>query len=183
MKNYDETIESVFRRINEYEVAKKQKRNRMLKAALPLCCFCVAALVGVGMWQSGLFGAKPPVPVDGTPGQASTDQPSESAPAESSTAAPPELPILWAGDREAPSLDAAFGDWRGKRVSAALYDILDEDAPTVYRIAVQPVFEPDEQFVYEGKTLSEYALAVEEIRSQLERFGLLQKMGEELKYK
>lgn len=41
MKNYDETIETVFRRMGEYEAEKKQRRTRILYTAMPLCCLLV----------------------------------------------------------------------------------------------------------------------------------------------
>lgn len=38
MKNYDETIDTVFRRMGEYETAKKRRKTLMLRTATPLCC-------------------------------------------------------------------------------------------------------------------------------------------------
>ncbi len=54
MKNYDETISSVFDRISEYEV-KKRKRKIVTRAVTSLCCFCLVALFGIGVWQSDIF--------------------------------------------------------------------------------------------------------------------------------
>lgn len=60
MKNYDETINSVFERINKYKVEKKNKRKIVTRTVTSLCCFCLVALLGVGVWQSGLFQSMPP---------------------------------------------------------------------------------------------------------------------------
>ena len=51
MKNYDETIDSVFSRINEYEIRKSQRKKVMTKTAVSVCCVCLVALVGLGMHQ------------------------------------------------------------------------------------------------------------------------------------
>ena len=66
MKNYDETINSVFERINEYEVEKKHKRKIVTRTVTSLCCFCLVALLGIGVWQSDLFKPMPPTVLDGS---------------------------------------------------------------------------------------------------------------------
>lgn len=66
MKNYDETINSVFERINEYEVEKKHKRKIITRTVTSLCCFCLVALLGIGVWQSDLFKPMPPTVLDGS---------------------------------------------------------------------------------------------------------------------
>lgn len=64
MKNYDETINSVFERINEYEIEKKRKRKTVTKTVISLCCVCLVALLGIGVWQSDLFKPMPPTVLD-----------------------------------------------------------------------------------------------------------------------
>ncbi len=54
MKSYDETISAVFRRMDEYETAKKRRRTLILRTAAPLCCL----LVLLGVW---IFRPEPPV--------------------------------------------------------------------------------------------------------------------------
>lgn len=66
MKNYDETINSVFERINEYEIEKKRKRKTVTKTVTSLCCVCLVALLGIGVWQSDLFKPMPPTVLDGS---------------------------------------------------------------------------------------------------------------------
>lgn len=64
MKNYDETINAVFNRINEYEIAKKRKRKIVMKTVTSLCCVCLVALLGIGVWQSDFFKTAPPIELD-----------------------------------------------------------------------------------------------------------------------
>ena len=35
-----------------------------MSVATSLCCFCLVALLGFGMWQGGMFDAKPPITLD-----------------------------------------------------------------------------------------------------------------------
>lgn len=49
MKDYKEMAESVFRRMEEYEEKRIQRRKTVQVAAL--ICACMAVLVGVGVWQ------------------------------------------------------------------------------------------------------------------------------------
>lgn len=52
MKNYNEMADDVFRRRDE--IVQKQKRTRK-SIVTTLSCVCLAVLVGVGLWQSGIF--------------------------------------------------------------------------------------------------------------------------------
>lgn len=56
MKNYDEMANDVFRRIDEYRVEQKRKRKVVARTVTSLCCVCLVSLMGVGIWQSGIFG-------------------------------------------------------------------------------------------------------------------------------
>lgn len=49
MKNYDETIDVVFNRINQYNEKKSRRNAAMKRAAIPVCCLCLAALTGFGI--------------------------------------------------------------------------------------------------------------------------------------
>lgn len=52
MKNYNEMAEDVFRRRDEFKKERKKKRKGI---AVGLSCLCLAVLLGVGVWQSGLL--------------------------------------------------------------------------------------------------------------------------------
>ena len=59
MKNYNEMANDVFRRIGEYETQKRNRRKLMKKVILPICCFCLVALLGIGLWQGDYFSKTP----------------------------------------------------------------------------------------------------------------------------
>ena len=60
MKNYNEMANDVLRRIGEHETEQRNRRKTVSRILTPLCCFCLVALLGFGMWQGGMFGATPP---------------------------------------------------------------------------------------------------------------------------
>lgn len=71
MKTSDEMCENLFRRREEYE---KQKRVRNKKIVLCASCFCLAVLVGIGVWKSGIFKSVP-VEVDNSGENIRREQP------------------------------------------------------------------------------------------------------------
>ncbi|MDE5994240.1 MAG: hypothetical protein K2G60_01870 [Oscillospiraceae bacterium] len=48
MKSYNETVDTVFRRMAEYETAQKRKRRIITDAGVCLCCACIIAAIGIG---------------------------------------------------------------------------------------------------------------------------------------
>ena len=64
MKNYDELTNDLLERRDRYVADQKKKRKRVMGVATSLCCICLVALLGFGMWQGGTFDAKPPVTLD-----------------------------------------------------------------------------------------------------------------------
>ena len=36
----------------------------MKRTIMPICCFCLAALLGIGLWQGDFFNSKPPITLD-----------------------------------------------------------------------------------------------------------------------
>ena len=67
MKSYDETVDSVFDRIDKYNSEKIRKNKIITKAVVPACCFCLIALGGIVAWKSGLFKSGTPGAVPGQP--------------------------------------------------------------------------------------------------------------------
>lgn len=59
MKNYNEMAKDVFRRIEEHETEQRNRRKTISRIITPLCCFCLVALLGFGMWQGGVFNITP----------------------------------------------------------------------------------------------------------------------------
>lgn len=60
MKNYNEMANDVLRRIGEHETEQRKRRKTISRIVTPLCCFCLVALLGFGMWQGGMFNVTPP---------------------------------------------------------------------------------------------------------------------------
>lgn len=60
MKNYDELTTDLLERRDRYVTEQKMKRKRVMGVATSLCCFCLVALLGFGMWQGGMFNTAPP---------------------------------------------------------------------------------------------------------------------------
>lgn len=59
MKNYDEMANDVLRRIGEHKSEQTKRRKVMKKAIIPICCFCLVALLGLGLWQGDFFSNTP----------------------------------------------------------------------------------------------------------------------------
>ena len=69
MKNYEELTQDLLTRRDRY-VAEQKKRRKA--AVTSLCCVSIVALLGFGLWKSGLFRAAPPA---GNPSILSTGAP------------------------------------------------------------------------------------------------------------
>ena len=61
MKNYNEMANDVLRRIGEHEINQRNRRKNMKKVILPICCFCLMAILGIGLWQGDYFSNTPSV--------------------------------------------------------------------------------------------------------------------------
>ena len=64
MKNYDEITNDLLERRDQYETEQRNKRKVMKRAIMPICCFCLVALLGIGLWQGIFFNSKPPITLD-----------------------------------------------------------------------------------------------------------------------
>lgn len=60
MKNCDEMVNSLFERRERYNAEQKKKRAIITRTATSMCCVCLIALLGFGMWQGGMFHTTPP---------------------------------------------------------------------------------------------------------------------------
>lgn len=61
MKSYEEMAQNALHRIGDYETEQKRRKKAVAKIAAPVAGFCLAALLGIGAWQSGLFQAEAPL--------------------------------------------------------------------------------------------------------------------------
>lgn len=64
MKNYNEMANDVLRRIGEYENDQRNRRKVMKKVIIPICCFCLVAILGLGLWQGDFWGNTPAVELE-----------------------------------------------------------------------------------------------------------------------
>ena len=176
MKNYDETINLVFARINEYEVKRSHKRKVVVRAAASMCCICIAVLLGVGVWQGGLLNAAEPDASEGyNAALQGTVRPNETV------GGTPDTPIIW-GDNNGEVEEMGFTEWNGKSITLSLYDALSDETNKNHFLAIGVSFELDDEFVYKGKTVAEYDAEADRKSLISDSLGLLLKVGDELKY-
>ncbi len=60
MKNCDEMVNSLLERRNRYVAEQKRKRRMIIRTATSMCCVCLVALLGFGLWQGEMFNTTPP---------------------------------------------------------------------------------------------------------------------------
>lgn len=53
MKNSDEMFQSLLERRKQYITWQRRRRKAFIRAATPVCCLCLIALIGVGVWRFG----------------------------------------------------------------------------------------------------------------------------------
>ena len=60
MKNSEEMVNSLLERREQYNAEQKRKRSIITRTVTSMCCVCLIALLGFGMWQGGMFNTTPP---------------------------------------------------------------------------------------------------------------------------
>lgn len=55
MKNCDEMVSSLFERREQYITEQKRKRKVIIRTTTSMCCVCLVALLGFGIWQSDML--------------------------------------------------------------------------------------------------------------------------------
>lgn len=89
------------------------------------------------------------------------------------------------GQKGSDVVDSALINWKNNMcISASLYEAMVNDPDGAYTVTAsyRPATAEITDFVYEGKTLSEWAVASEDARFMLQKMHELLKQGEELKY-
>ena len=91
MKNYDELTNDLLARRDCYVAQQKKKRKT---AATSLCCVCAVALLGIGLWKSGVFHTTPPI--NGGPAVIASKPQNDvtTAPTTAPTSAPTTIPTI-----------------------------------------------------------------------------------------
>ncbi|MBR5065283.1 MAG: hypothetical protein IKX09_03450, partial [Oscillospiraceae bacterium] len=70
MKTYEQMANDALRRIEEYETERRERRKVATRVVVPVFSFCLVALLGLGLWKSGILGNdKLPVIDDSGQGQ------------------------------------------------------------------------------------------------------------------
>ncbi len=59
MKNCDEMVNSLLERRDRYVAEQKRKRTTLTRTVTSICCICLVALSGFGIWQGGMFNTVP----------------------------------------------------------------------------------------------------------------------------
>lgn len=225
MKTYEEMAHSALERIDTQINERKKRRKTAARIAVPAVCVCLAAGLGFGAWQAGLF-TKPAdisvvpdetesfVSVDNTTTEPvtavnedltvestaqtpdipeteaatqTTDTPETQAVTEATaqSGSPVEPTQDRQGQKGSDVVDSALINWKNNMcISASLYQAMSDDPDGAYTVTAsyRPATAEITDFIYEGKTLSEWAVASEDARFMLQKMHELLKQGEELKY-
>ena len=65
MKSYEEVADAVFERREAYISEKAKKMKTVKRTVSAVSCFCLAVLLGVGVWQIGMLDTSSPAPAEG----------------------------------------------------------------------------------------------------------------------
>lgn len=197
MKSYEEMAQSALGRIEAYKTAQEKRRKSALRMVTPAVGLCLAAVLGVGLWKSGLIKQTPVQTGENERNlsQSSTlsEQMSQSAqedpqenPGQSSTPQKAEeieqtKPYHHTKDDFCIPLDIAITEWQGKSVSIRLSDWLkNHNGDEKVSLRATPAI--DWSYEFNGKRLEEYYKAMAEESILPEIYAQLLKDGEALKY-
>ena len=211
MKSYEEMAQHALHRIGDYEAKQTMRRKNTAKIATPVVGFCLAALLGIGAWQSGLFQTEAPL-VDAGNLDGNEYSSGQTAPVHSDEVSEQDKAGLNltqnnnavvdpnAGDKER-GVPIITGDsveqkgvadngfcefwWKNKLVMYGdLYWAIENNPDGVYAVLAtyRPATANITSFTYEGKTLAELATEADNERILPDKMMQLLKQGDELKY-
>ena len=92
-----------------------------------------------------------------------------------------DRPIIWCNTNSGVE-DSGFVEWNGKTITLSLYDALSDEKNKDSLFAIGIGFIIDNNFVYNGKTLANYATEADDERLLYGKLGQLLKLGHSLKY-
>ena len=199
MKSSEEMVKNLLERRREYEVRRKQRQKRIAGFSVSAgCCaliLCAAFLLpGRGQPISSGSSAILPMPTEAPTGSGYAEAPD--APMTDSGAILPEpMTDMDGGTASPPDLtpktetsgsEGTYYLWWKEKltVTGRLYHAIEDDpAGTLTVLAIyRPATAEIADFVYEGKTLSEWAVASAEAQLLPDKMAELLKMGDALKY-
>ena len=60
MKNCEQVTNDLLERRDKYVAEQRRKKKRAMGMVTSLCCVCLVALMGIGIWQGGWFAPTQP---------------------------------------------------------------------------------------------------------------------------
>lgn len=179
MKSNEEMVESLLRRRKDFQIEQKRKRKSFWRTVSASCSFVLVGLLCVGVWKLRGGDAGKTAPVLDPSDPVKTDQ-ILLDPVEEGTQ--DDDRIVWGtvgADNE------GFTEWNGKEITFPLEKVLGE-LPEGSKAEVSVRFYynywADTTFLYQGKTLADYAAAAGYEQSLPEKLRMLLKVGDSLKY-
>ena len=134
MKSSYEMIRDLYERREQYQKERKDKQAKRMKVLMPVVCACILALIGVGVWKSGLITDRTN-PVQRTdnahtkpgadsqlPDTPQKDQPADPFPTGESKEQPGKEIIYRNPDATA---NEDYSEWCNKTVSSSLLSVLE----------------------------------------------------------
>lgn len=193
MKSNEEMVESLLRRRKDFQIEQKRKRKSFWRTVSASCSFVLVGLVCVGVWKlrGGVTGKSEPIlDPSGILQNEEGKQPDNTDPVKNDQIL---LDPVEAGTQDDDRIvwgtvgaDAeGFTEWNGKEITFPLEKVLGE-LPAGSKAAVSARFYynywADTTFLYQGKTLADYAAAAGYEQSLPEKLRMLLKVGDSLKY-
>lgn len=160
MKNYDELTNDLLERRDSYVAEQKRKRKIAMRVATSFCSICLVALIGFGVWN--ISNTQPTI-----------------VPDNSTNSVNDATKIIWADS--ANTDNEGIKEINGNSMSFGLYNAFEGATDTdVFAVLARP--KAYYGFQYEGKSLEEYYLAMENEKDLPEKLRTLFKDGDALKY-
>lgn len=173
MKSYIEITNDLLNRRDKYIAEQKKKRKITAYICASLSVICILSLSVYGIWKMRQVVPVPPAVSGSAP--VNKEPP---PPGNATVLIPPETPVIW-GDLEGE--DLGFSEWHGKNVRVSLLYAFEKNPDgSVFAISARPY--RDWNYVYNGRTLSEYLDEVDKERTLPAKLAELLKIGETLKY-
>lgn len=165
MKTYEEMAESALRRIEAQKNEQNRRRNKAMRIAVPAVGFCMAALIGVGIWQSGIMAKLTDAPEvagetavkaaeSGTQAAETAEAKGENKPEEQAKSGE-----TTASDTPATSDSRTFMRWKNMSVTGELKAALEKGDGQISVIAeYRPTTANITDFIFDGSSLAEWAI-------------------------
>lgn len=190
MKTYDEMVNSLLKRREQFLLEQKQKRRTAVKITAAGGCGALAAVIGMGIWNSGMLLEKETIIPDNSSSINSELAQDDPVKENSIPQAPDYSSVIWAEDGfDGDSVDIvesaefATSEFNGKRIYHSLSKAFDKYGDdSVFAIAAYS-YGYDNNFVYNGKTLAQYEAEEKAAWDKYELRYQLLKFGDFMKYK